>query len=149
LDGGWIGILALNGKLRNIAARRYSIFGGEPGGLIFSESFCDPLEGLAGFAERDFEDLYLLSIADAFELAIELGGRIVGVAIFVLIFGFGLALLESVVEIGLGEGVQREEREAEGCCGGVKAPVVWISGFFSAVPEALEKKYGGEERERG
>jgi hypothetical protein len=54
-----------------------------------------------------------------------------------------------VVEIGLGERVERDESEAEGCCGRVKAPVVWIGGFFSAVPDALEKKYGGEERERG
>ena len=55
--------------------------------------------------ERDFEGVYILSVADAFELAIELGGGIVGVAIFVLIFGFGLPLLESGVEIGLGERV--------------------------------------------
>jgi hypothetical protein len=78
-----------------------------------------------------------------------LGGRIVGVAIFVLVFGFGLALLESVVEIGLGERVERDESEAEGGCGGVKAPVVRISGFFSAVSKTLKKKYAGEERERG
>jgi hypothetical protein len=49
----------------------------------------------------------------------------------------------------LGERVERDESEAEGGCGGVKAPVVRIDGFFSAVPEALEKKYGSEERERG
>ena len=101
------------------------------------------------FAERDFEGVYVFSVADAFELAIELGGGIVGVAIFVLVFGFGLALLESVVEIGLGERVERDESETESGCGGVKAPVVRISGFFSPVPEALEKKYGGEEGERG
>jgi hypothetical protein len=78
-----------------------------------------------------------------------LGGGIVGVAIFVLVFGFGLPLLESVVEIGLGERVERDESEAKGDRGGAKAPVVWISGLFSAVSEALEKKYAGEERERG
>ena len=61
---------------------------------------------LVSFAERDFEGVYVFSVADAFELAIELGGGIVRVAIFVLVFGFGLALLESVVEIGLGERVE-------------------------------------------
>lgn len=82
-------------------------------------------------------------------MAIELGGGIVGVAIFVLVFGLGLSLLESVVEIGLGEGVERDESEAKSGCGGVKAPVVRIGSFFSAISEALEKKYGGKERERG
>jgi hypothetical protein len=150
----------LKGKVRDIATRGYSIFGGEPEGSIHSESFRDrcrgdfPLliatdAGSAGFAERDFENPYLFSVADAFELAIEFGGGIVGVAIFILVFGFGLALLESVVEVGLGERVERDEREAESGCGRIKAPVVRIGGFFSAVPEALEKKYGGEERERG
>jgi hypothetical protein len=104
---------------------------------------------LVSFAERDFEGVDVLSVADAFELAIELGGGIVGVAIFVLVFGFGLTLLESVVEIRLGDGLERDESEAEGCCGGIKAPVVRIGGFFSAVSEALEKEYGDEERERG
>ena len=104
---------------------------------------------LVSFAERDFEGVYVFSVADAFELAIELCAGIVGVAIFVLVFGFGLALLERVVEVGLGECVKRDESEAERGCGGVKAPVVRIGGFFSAVSEALEKKNGGEERERG
>jgi hypothetical protein len=104
---------------------------------------------LVSFAERDFEGVYFFSVADAFELAIKLGGGIDGVAIFVLIFGFGLALLESMVEIGLGERVERDESEAESGCGGIKPAMVRIGGFFSAVPKTLEKKYGGEERERG
>jgi hypothetical protein len=80
-----------------------------------------------------------------------LGGGIVGIAIFLLVFGFGLglALLESVIEIGLGERLQREESETEGGRGGVKAAVVRVGCFFSAEPAALEKKYGDEERERG
>ena len=115
--------------------------------MIHSESY--DRGTLVSFAERDFENVYVFSIADASELAIELGGGIVRVAIFVLVFGFGLALLESVVEIGLGERVERDESEAEGGRGGVKATVVRISGLFSPVSETLEKKYGGEERERG
>jgi hypothetical protein len=108
-----------------------------------------PVSTLVSFAERDFEGVYFFSVADAFELAIKLGGGIDGVAIFVLIFGFGLALLESMVEIGLGERVERDESEAESGCGGIKPAMVRIGGFFSAVPKTLEKKYGGEERERG
>ena len=49
----------------------------------------------------------------------------------------------------MGDGLEREQGEAEGGCGGVEAAVVRIGGFFSAVSEALEKKYGGEEREKG
>jgi hypothetical protein len=37
---------------------------------------------------------------------IELGGRIVGIAIFIFGLCFGLALLESMVEIGLGKGME-------------------------------------------
>ena len=36
---------------------------------------------LVSFAEQDFEGVYVFSVADAFELAIELCGGIVGVAI--------------------------------------------------------------------
>jgi hypothetical protein len=82
------------------------------------------------FGERDFEDVYVLSVADPFELAIKLGGGIVGVAIFVLVFGFGLPLLESVVEIGLGERVERDESEAKGGCVGKKPRWLGLAAFF-------------------
>jgi hypothetical protein len=48
----------------------------------------------------------------------------------------------------LGEGLKGEHGESKGGCGGVKTAVVWIGGLFSAVLEALKKKYGGEEREK-
>jgi hypothetical protein len=78
-----------------------------------------------------------------------LGGGVVGVAVFFFVVGFGLALFGGVVKVGLGEGLEREEDEAEGGRGGVEAPVIFVGGFFSAVLVALEKKYGGEEREKG
>ena len=84
-----------------------------------------------------------------FELAVELGEGIVGVAIVFFVVGFGLALFDGVVEIGLGQGLEREEDEAEGGGSGVEAPVVFVDGLFSAVLEALEKKNDGEEREKG
>ena len=108
-----------------------------------------PVSTLVSFAELDSKGVYFFSVADPFELAIELGGRIVGVTIFVLVFGFGLALLQSVVEVGLGERVERDESEAKSGCGGIKPAMVRIGGFFSAVPKTLEKKHGGEESERG
>jgi hypothetical protein len=49
----------------------------------------------------------------------------------------------------LGQGLEGDEGEAESGCGGVEASVVLVGGLFSAVFEALEKDYGGEERERG
>ena len=57
---------------------------------------------LVSFAEGDFEGVYRLTVTDAFELAVELGGWVVGIAFVVVLGGFGLALLEGVVEIGLG-----------------------------------------------
>lgn len=61
---------------------------------------------LTAFTKGDFEGVYGFSVADAFELAVELGGGIVWVAVFFLIIGFGLALFEGVVEVGLGEGLE-------------------------------------------
>lgn len=95
--------------------------------------------------KRDFEYVYVFSITDAFELTVELDGRIVWVALIVVFGRFGLALFEGVVEIGLGDGLEGEQGESEGGCGGVEASVVWIGGFFSSPSEALEKEYGGEE----
>jgi hypothetical protein len=66
-------------------------------------------KGLATFAKGDFEGVYGLAVADAFELAVELGGGVVRVAVFVLILGFGLALFEGVVEVGLGDGLEGEQ----------------------------------------
>ena len=100
---------------------------------------------LAAFAKGDFEGVYRLAVADAFELAVELGGRIVWVAVFIFVGGFGLALEEGVVEVWLGDGLEGEQGEGEGGCGGVEALVVLVGGFFSAVLEALEEKNGGEE----
>jgi hypothetical protein len=53
------------------------------------------------------------------------------------------------VKVGLDEGLEGEEDEAECSCGGVEAPVVRIGRLFSAVIEALEEENGGEEREKG
>jgi hypothetical protein len=82
-------------------------------------------------------------------LAVELGGGVVGIAVFLFVVGFGLALLYGVVEIGLGESMEGEQGEGEGGGGGVEASVVFVGGFLSAVLEALEEENGGEEREKG
>ena len=104
---------------------------------------------LVSFAEGDFEGVYGLTVADAFELAIELGGWVVWIAFVAVFGGFGLALLDGVVEIGLGQGLEGEQGEGEGSGGGVEASVVFVGGFFSAVLEALEEENGGEERQKG
>src|SRR5260370_712851 len=101
---------------------------------------------LASWAEGDFEGVYWLSVADALELAVELGGGVVRVAIFFFVVGFGLALFCGVVKVGLGEGLEREQGEGESGGGGVEASVVFVGSLFSAVSEALEEKNGGEER---
>ena len=82
-------------------------------------------------------------------MAIELGSGVARVAVFVLILGFGLALFEGMVEVGLGDGLEGEQGEGEGGCRRVEASVVRIGGFFSSPSEALEEKYGGKEREKG
>ena len=104
---------------------------------------------LASWAEGDFQVVDRLAVADALELAVELGGGVVRVAVFFFVVGFGLALFCGVVEVGLGQGLEREEDEAEGGGGGVEASVVFVGGLFSAVLEALEEKYGREERQKG
>ena len=57
---------------------------------------------LVWFSEGDFEGVDGLAVADAFELAVELGGGIVGVAVVFFVGGFGLALFDGVVKVGLG-----------------------------------------------
>jgi len=78
-----------------------------------------------------------------------LSGGVVRVAVFLFVGGFGLALLEGVVEIGLGDGLEGEQAEGEGGCGGIEASVVRVGGFFSSPSEALEEKCGGKEQEKG
>lgn len=90
-----------------------------------------------------------MPIADAFELPVEVGCGIVRVTVFVLVFGFELALFDGMVEIRLGDGLKGEQGESEGGCGGVETSVVRIDGLLPAVLEALKKKCGGEEREKG
>jgi hypothetical protein len=53
-------------------------------------------------------------------LAVELSGGIVRIAVFVFGRSFSLALLEGVVEIGLGESVEGKKGEAERGYGRVK-----------------------------
>jgi hypothetical protein len=104
---------------------------------------------LVSFADGDFEGVYGLTVADAFELAVELGGGVGGVAVFFFVVGFGLALLYGVVEVGLGQGLEGEEDEAEGGRRGVEAPVIRVGAFLSTVLGPLEEENGGEEREKG
>ncbi len=119
-------------------------------GLVNSKKAREDKRGvLASWAEGDFQVVDRLAVADAFELAVELGGGVVRVAVFFFVVGFGLALFCGVVEVGLGQGLEREEDEAEGGGGGVEASVVFVGSLFSAVLEALEEKYGGEERQKG
>src|SRR5260370_42459849 len=89
--------------------------------------------GLVAFAEGDFESVYRLSVANALELVAELGGGVVGIAVFLFVAGFGLALFYVVVEIGLGEGLEGEQGKGEGGGGGVEASVVFVGSLFSAV----------------
>jgi hypothetical protein len=72
-------------------------------------------DALVSLAEEDFEGVWCvcaLSVADAFELAAELGCGVVGVSVFFFVVGFGLALFDGVVEVGLGEGLEGDEGEA-------------------------------------
>jgi hypothetical protein len=90
-----------------------------------------------------------VAVSDTFELAIEMDGGVVWIAIFVFVGGFGLALFEGVVKVRLGEGLEGEQGKGEGGGGWVEATVVWVSGFFLSPSEALEEKCGGEEQEKG
>jgi hypothetical protein len=100
-------------------------------------------------AERHPESVDGLVVADAFELVGQLGAGVVGVAVFFFVIGYGLALLDGVVKVGLGEGLEGDESEAEGGCRGVEAPVVFVSGFLSAKSGSLEEDYDDKECEKG
>jgi hypothetical protein len=102
--------------------------------------------GSISFAKKDFEGVDWLAVSDTFELAIEMDGGIVWIAIFVFVGGFGLALFEGVVKVGLGEGLEGEQGKGEGGGGWVEATVVWVGGLFSSPSEALEEKCGGKEQ---
>ena len=79
---------------------------------------------LTAFTKGDFEGVYGFSVGDAFELAFELGGGIVCVALVVVFGRFGLTLFEDVDQIGLGDGLETEKRNAERGGGGLKAEVL-------------------------
>ena len=66
-------------------------------------------------------------------MAVELGGGIVWVALVVVFGRFGLTLLEGVDEIGLGDGLEAEKRNAERGGGGVKAEVPFPATFFVGI----------------
>ena len=57
-------------------------------------------------------------------MAVELGGGIVWVTLVIVFGRFGLTLFEGVDEIGLGDGLETEKRNAERGGGGVKAEVL-------------------------
>ena len=83
---------------------------------------------LAALTKGDFEGVYGFSVAGAFELAVELGGGIVWVALIIVFGRFSLTLFESVDEIGLGDALVTEKRNAERAGGGVKAEVLLRNG---------------------
>jgi hypothetical protein len=97
----------------------------------------------------DFEGTYGFSVADAFELAVELGGEIVLVALVVLFGRFGLTLFESVDEIGLGDGLETEKRNAERGGGGVKAEMLFSATLSVFVVRSLQQEHKSEERKSG
>jgi hypothetical protein len=78
-----------------------------------------------------------------------LGCRVIRVAVFFFVIGYGLALLDGVVEVGLCEGLEGDEGEAKGSCGWVEATIVFVSGFLSTKSGALEEDYDEKEREKG
>jgi hypothetical protein len=78
-----------------------------------------------------------------------LGGGVVRVSVFFFVVGYGLALLDGVVKVGLGEGLEGDEGEAEGGCGGVEASIVFVGGFLSAKSGSLEEDYDDKECEKG
>jgi hypothetical protein len=82
-----------------------------------------PENSFCGRVPTCFAARVWVSVADAVELAVELGGGIVWVALVVVFGRFGLTLFEGVDEIGLGDGLETEKRNAERGGGGVKAEV--------------------------
>lgn len=78
-----------------------------------------------------------------------MGCRVVRVSVLFFVIGYGLALLDGVVEVGLCEGLEGDEGEAKGSCGWVEATIVFVSGFLSTKSGALEEDYDEKEREKG
>ena len=104
---------------------------------------------LAAFTKGDFEGVYGFSVADAFDLAVELGGGIVWVTLVIVFGRFGLTLFESVNEIGLGDGLETEKRNAERGCGGEKAEVLFPATLSVLVAQSLQQEHKSEERKNG
>ena len=86
------------------------------------------------------------SVAGAFELAVELGGGIVWVALIVVFGRFSLTLFESVDEIGLGDALVTEKRNAERAGGGAKSRG---DSAERLVRESLDRMSPGRKPDRG
>jgi hypothetical protein len=78
-----------------------------------------------------------------------LGVGVVWVSVFFFVVCYGLALLDGVVEVGLGESLEGDEGEAEGGCRGVEASVVFVGGFLSTKSGSLEENCDDKECEKG
>jgi hypothetical protein len=104
---------------------------------------------LAAFTKGDFEGVYGFSVADAFDLAVELGGGIVWVTLVIVFGRFGLTLFESVNEIGLGDGLETEKRNAERGGGGVKAEVLFPAMLSVFIAHSLQQEHKSEEGKNG
>jgi hypothetical protein len=83
------------------------------------------------------------------KLAGKLGCRVVRVAVFFFVIGYGLALLDGVVKVGLCEGLEGDEGEAKASRGRVEATIVFVRGFLSTKSGSLEEDYDEKEREKG
>ena len=104
---------------------------------------------LAALTKGDFEGAYGFSVADAFELAVELGGGIVWVALVVVVGRFGLTLFESVDEIGLSDGLETENHNADRGGGGVKAEMLFSATLSVFIARSLQQEHKSEERKSG
>jgi hypothetical protein len=82
-------------------------------------------------------------------LAFELGGGIVWVAVVIVFGRFGLTLFEGVNEIGLGDGLETEKRNAERGGGGVKAGVLFPATLSVFVARSLQQEHKSEEGKKG
>lgn len=75
-----------------------------------------------------------------------MGGKIALVALVVLFGRFGLTLFESVDEIGLGDGLETENHDAECGRGGVKAEMLFSATLSVFVARPLQQEHKSEER---
>jgi hypothetical protein len=116
---------------------------------VTSRAYEEEQEPLAAFTKGDFEGVYGFSVAYAFELADELGGGIVLVALVVFFGRFGLTLFENVGEIGLGHDLDTEKRNAQRGSGGVKAEVFSSATLSVFVAHSLQQEHKSEERKTG